>query len=237
MMQSADKETVNQVTYMMDQLMSDATELCASEGEAPEAGDEDEDISYYAEATDEARDGDAPKGEELLLGEFLATTEEALQQSKTISQHFADPEAEEEHVTKEEKGSKADRPVTPIMTGGGQENAPLIDSRVPSAMRARPKIPRTPIPVDKLQKANEELLKVAYYVQKNEGSNKKKPQPQKSGRVESDEELKQEPRPKPVRSEAKTRGEERKKEHHYAPGQKKKEAAPAAEPVTCALNM
>ena len=64
------------------------------------------------------------------------------------------------------------------MAPGETENQlQVFDGRIPSAMKARPKIPRTPIPLDKLEqvkKQNEEILRNAVYIQKNEGANKKK---------------------------------------------------------------
>ena len=91
-MKMADKSMARQLTYMLSQLEAETTESCPSEEEEPLADDSEEDISYYADETDELKPGSesgTPMGEDLLLGEFLATTEEALQQSKTISQQLA----------------------------------------------------------------------------------------------------------------------------------------------------
>ena len=73
----------------------------------------------------------------------------------------------------EEENKEKDRPITPVH---GFTKAP-IDSRIPSAMRAKPKIPRTPIPIEKLEqvkKGNEEFFKKAIYIQKSDQEIKKK---------------------------------------------------------------
>jgi len=132
--------------------------------------------------------------------------------------------------------------VTPI--NGLPENRGIsMDTRIPSAMRARPKIPRTPIPLDRLEqarRANEDLLMNGYYVQKNESASKKKqvfkPMPKESEEKQmypKEEDPLSHPlisdaaRQKVIRSEAKSRedrkaGKDFKKEAHYT-GPKKKE--------------
>ena len=235
---SSDPNIARQITYMLGQLENEAAEQCSSDEEDAAADESEEDISYYAEDGDETiagPKGTVAAGEELLLSEFLATTEDALQQSKTISQQMAS-NGPEEIV---EPPEKKDRPVTPI--NGLLDNRPMIDSRIPSAMRARPKIPRTPIPMDKLEqakKANEELFKNAMYIQKNENANKKKqlsrlPGEEVKPTVVKEEEPLAHPiipeatRQKMIRSEAKNRGEDRKlvkevkKEGHYGSLKKK----------------
>eukprot|EP01022_Parablepharisma_sp_SALTPOND_P008149 TRINITY_DN135286_c0_g1_i1.p2 TRINITY_DN135286_c0_g1~~TRINITY_DN135286_c0_g1_i1.p2 ORF type:complete len:389 (+),score=50.21 TRINITY_DN135286_c0_g1_i1:2241-3407(+) len=202
-----DENMARQITYMLSQLEADSSEACPSDEEDAAGDESEEDISYYAEEGDDISPGGRgtmAAGEELLLSEFLATTEEALQQSKTISQQLAGNGPEE--VVEERK----DRPVTPI--NGLPDNRPSIDSRIPSAMRARPKIPRTPIPMEKLEQAkreNEELYKNAMHIHKNEFANKKK-QLNKHGNDRVDEGQKmgmhsskeEEPLPHPIITEA-----------------------------------
>jgi len=233
---SADQGIAKQITYMLGQLENDTSDSYPSDEEDNGGEESEEDISYYAEETDDLTSSNGKTGvvagEELLLSEFLASTEEALQQSKTISQQMAISGPEE--ITEPEE--KKDRPVTPI--NGLPENRPVIDSRIPSAMRARPKIPRTPIPIDRLEqakKANEEFMKQATHIHINEHANKKKAarntpeeissgnkntQPQLnslSGQSKEDEPIvhpmiSEATRQKVIRSEAKNRtGEENKK--------------------------
>ena len=148
------------------------------------ADETDDEISYYEEDAEEDKEINAnglPKGEDLLLGEFLASTDDAMQQSKTIAEKLIrswEKYLSQAGENQEIKEGKQNRPTTPI--GAGEENpikkAAAADARIPSAMRARPKIPRTPIPVDKMEQAkkeSEELFKNVLYV-RNENSNKKK---------------------------------------------------------------
>ena len=224
LMKNTDKNISKQLVYMLEQLKTDDAEPCLSEEEDVIENDSDEDISYYADEADEAKEPNVPTGEDLLLSEFLATTEDALQQSKTILQQLANQVQEEIIYDNVEK--KEQRPITPI--NGMAENRVAFDSRVPSAMRARPKIPRTPIPLDKLEQAhktNEDLIKNGAVVvpPRNEGSNKKK-QTQKlhpEAKFSKEEEIPAHPiitdaaRQKVIRSEAKNRGVEDKKHAMY----------------------
>eukprot|EP00826_Nyctotherus_ovalis_P033607 TRINITY_DN2732_c0_g1_i3.p1 TRINITY_DN2732_c0_g1~~TRINITY_DN2732_c0_g1_i3.p1 ORF type:complete len:255 (+),score=101.70 TRINITY_DN2732_c0_g1_i3:1834-2598(+) len=171
---------------MLAQLRDDSSELYPSDGEDVEEAESEEDISYYAEG-DHNDAGIEKSVAEDLMKEFALNKEDALQQSIT--------EKESEEIM-EEKTSQLMLPDDP--------NNPA-EGRIPSAMRARPKIPRTPIPNQKLEqvrKENQEILRNAVHVQKNPQSNKKKP----VERVKEEERFVQENvRKKMIRSEAKSR--------------------------------
>lgn len=164
----AEPNAARQIAYVLSQLDSDNIEPCVSD-EEESAEESEDDISYYAEETDNAPYGGKSiliAGEEL-LSEFQAQSknENAFQQSKVSGRKQSEVEYE---INEEIK----DRPVTPVY---GFTKTP-IDCRIPSAMRAKPKIPRTPIPQEKLEeikKADEEFFKQAVYVPKNEQKVKK----------------------------------------------------------------
>lgn len=181
MMQNSDPDNKNQLMYILKKLSEEPEDNMPSDEEECGADETDDEISYYEEDAEEDKEINAnglPKGEDLLLGEFLASTDDAMQQSKTIAEKLAVKVSESAGENQEIKEGKQNRPTTPI--GAGEENpikkAAAADARIPSAMRARPKIPRTPIPVDKIEQAkkeSEELFKNVLYV-RNENSNKKK---------------------------------------------------------------
>ncbi len=164
MIRSQNEEIGNQLRFMLGQLQaSDEEQPDYGSDEEEKPGDETEDdISYCPEDEEEDKEMSGKgiqTGEELLLGEFLASTEDALQQSRIISQQMASRKVSPTNLG-------ADRPVTPV-SGAAKNPMPPVDIRVPSAMRARPKIPRTPIPVERLEqvrKENTEILHNAVHV-------------------------------------------------------------------------
>lgn len=134
-----DKIHSRQISHVLSQLNTDTEEPQFSD-EDPTAEESEDDISCYEEESDKVvYEAKGAMGEELLASEFLANIEEAVEQSKTISQIWPD-------VKEEEK-----RPITPIRGSVG-----TIDSRIPSAMRSKPKIPRTPILEDKIPSKKDE---------------------------------------------------------------------------------
>jgi hypothetical protein len=207
--ENAEPNERRQIVYVLSQLDNDNTEPCVSD-EEESAEESEDDISYYAEETDNAPYGEKSvliAGEEL-LSEFMIYRDNAFQQSKVSSRK---PSEVNYDIQEENK----DRPITPVY---GFTKTP-IDPRVPSAMRAKPKIPRTPIPQEKLEeikKADEEFFKQAIYIPRNANEQK----PKKGGKVTHEEqpisEVKQELHhaiPETVRKkdEVKTRMPEEKK--------------------------
>ena len=89
----------NQLKYMLAQLASEEAEECVSGDEEKVEDEADEDMSYFAEEEEEDKEiqgKGVATGEELLMGEFIASTEDALQQSKTISQQLASQAPQED---------------------------------------------------------------------------------------------------------------------------------------------
>lgn len=174
---------------MLEQLRDDSSKFYPSDAEDIEEAESEEDISYYAE--DDRNEGEKSAAEDFMK-EFSLNREETIQQSIT-------EKATNEVV--EERNSQLMIPDDP--------NA-LAEGRIPSAMRARPKIPRTPIPNHKLEqvkKENQEILRNAAHVQKNPQTNKKKPI--ERVKEDSSQRLMQENvRKKMIRSEAKNRNPE-----------------------------
>lgn len=90
-------------------------------------------------------------GEEWLTSMFLLNNEEAMAQTVTISKKIAD-----ENKEKLNKSDISKRPVSPFGTIPGQENpfglsrlgyaqpSSNLDRSLPSALKTRNKIPRTP---------------------------------------------------------------------------------------------
>jgi len=168
--ESAEPNEKRQIAYVLSQLENDNTEPCVSDEE--ESAEESEDnISYYAEETDNApyRGKSMLIAGEELLAEFIISRDNIFQQSKISSRKLSEGEDNSQEENK-------DRPTTPVH---GFTKAP-IDPRIPSGMRAKPKIPRTPIPQEKLEeikKADEEFFKKAIIVPSN------KPKVKKIGKV------------------------------------------------------
>lgn len=179
---------------MLAQLRDDSSELYPSDGEDIEEAESEEDISYYAEA-DHNDAGVEKSVAEDLMKEFALNKEDALQQS----------------ITEIESEALAEERTSQLMPPDDSNGA--AEGRIPSAMRARPKIPRTPIPGQKLEQArreNQELLRNAAHAQKNPQSCKKKAE-----RVKEEERVVQEnARKKVIRSEAKNRTPDFGKEGH-----------------------
>ena len=188
---TSDEGVAQQLACILDQLASPDEDLYASDEEENPNDETEDDISYYAD-DDPGHDfeHDGLTGEHLLLGQFLASTADALLQSRAVSQQLASQNKESQEPSQSSvsrilpllqngaEESKERRPATPVMGPADPDSQRrLDDARIPSAMKARPKIPRTPIPLDRLEqikRQNEELLRNAVHIQKNEGANKKK---------------------------------------------------------------
>lgn len=210
LLEDAETNTGRQIRCVLSQLESDSTEPYVSD-EEESAEESEDDISYYVEESDNAPYGGKSvlaAGEEL-LSEFLAAGQSALQHAKVTPQTQYDTQEE-----------LKDRPITPVY---GFTKTP-IDSRIPSAMRAKPKIPRTPIPKEKLEevkRADDEFFRKAIFVQKNEQKPKNQQNSSKVPSNEAKEELQIIPesvRKKEIKTEARARVPEEKK---YAKDMKK----------------
>eukprot|EP00826_Nyctotherus_ovalis_P043117 TRINITY_DN4510_c0_g1_i13.p1 TRINITY_DN4510_c0_g1~~TRINITY_DN4510_c0_g1_i13.p1 ORF type:complete len:242 (+),score=95.72 TRINITY_DN4510_c0_g1_i13:1852-2577(+) len=229
LLEGAETNTARQITYVLSQLENDNTEPCVSDEEEP-AEESEDDISYYAEESDNALYGGKSvlvAGEEL-LSEFLAGGQAAFQQSKVSPQTQYDTQEE-----------LKDRPITPVY---GFTKTP-IDNRIPSAMRAKPKIPRTPIPKEKLEevkRADDEFFRKAIFVQRNDQKPRNQQNSSRAPSSEMKEELQTIPesvRKKETKTEARARAPEEKKyakevkkELHYASAKREQPA-----PVVLAL--
>ena len=92
MMINSDADNKKQLTYILKKLSEDPEDNLPSEEEECGADETDDEISYYEEDAEEDKEINVkglPKGEELLLGEFLASTDDAMQQSKTIAEKLS----------------------------------------------------------------------------------------------------------------------------------------------------
>lgn len=90
-----------------------------------------------------------PVGEELLTQQFVLATDQAMAQTMTISKRMDD---HREHRLNHSAISKDERPVTGFggsenpfnLSKMGYANPAALDRAIPSAMKSRPRIPRTP---------------------------------------------------------------------------------------------
>ena len=194
-----------QIVYMLEQLNDESSVLYPSDREDAEEAESEEDISYYADGDHNEMVMEKSAVEDFIK-QLSLNKEDVMQQSIT-------EKVDEELI--EERNSQ-------LLFPNDSDN--FAESRIPSAMRARPKIPRTPIPTQKLdqvKKENQEILKNAIYIQKNPQSNKKK-QMEKVKGEEPQYLMQEDVRKKMIRSEAKSRTAE---EHKLGKNTiKKKEA-------------
>lgn len=126
LMQNSDEHFKRQIQYILDQLHSVQEEDCLSDDNDDDVEDRDEDESeiedYIAEDEDMddiIREGGVLTGEDLLNARYMPKP--ILSSSK---------------VSLQDLGKPPSRPVTPAQQA--------IEYKLPSEMRSRPKIPRTP---------------------------------------------------------------------------------------------
>ena len=138
------------------------------EYESVSGSEHDEDIIARRKLTDEA----------LLKAEFGTEKEESksiIEYNESKCEVDISKESdlgEQVKMDKESYASDYEKPETSVV-----EEKQANESRIPTAMKSRPKIPRTPIPEDKLiqiRKENEEFKKNAMHIYVKEEANLKK---------------------------------------------------------------
>ena len=161
---------------MLKQLRDNSSDLPQSDEDDCEDAESEEDIAYYAE-DDISLERNAEEDFD------IEPQENTLQQS----------------VTGNMLNDHQDKMASPM----GEENN-TVNNRIPSAMKARPKIPRTPIPEQKLEevkKENEEIINNNNLVQKSPQNNKKKTI-EKIKEIESQRTIQESENRKMIKSEA-----------------------------------
>lgn len=150
MLGTADEQIEKQLRYILSQLQSEETEECLSDNNE-DAMDFEEDEEYETENEEEVdediRNSGCPVGEQLLQ-EFA--------EGNAIPSEYMSPQV---HLYKSSVSSSS------------------AARNLPSAMRSRPKIPRTPMSKEILnlvKKENEVILKNTAHAHKNENADKKK---------------------------------------------------------------
>jgi hypothetical protein len=179
---SCDEETRNQIQCIIKRVYRDPSkEEEEALNEVPEIeADDDEEYESVGEIE---QDEDIIArgiltGEALLKAEFGPEREE----SKDIIECN---EPKHELKISKESGSREQAKIDEesYVSGYGNPETPIVvekqvsEARIPTAMKSRPKIPRTPIPEERLRqvrKENEEFKKNAMHIYVNEEANLKK---------------------------------------------------------------
>lgn len=167
-MQNSDEQFQRQIQYILNQLTAEAVEgnqEREDEQNEDEIDDEEEDEDEYGEEgnnehqEDLEEDGEyndtikiegIPVGEELLTQQFVLINDQAMAQTMTISKRMEDQK--EQKLNHSAISKDEGRPVTGLggsenpfnLSRMGYANPAANDKGVPSAMKSRPRIPRTP---------------------------------------------------------------------------------------------
>ena len=164
-MMETEEQMQRQMQYIYRQLTADAepaldvhSDVEDEDDDFEETGDQDDDYNddeFFAEDedfNDTLRLEGVMTGEEWLTSQFLLSNQEAMAQSVTISRRI-----DEENKDKLNKSdiSRSNRPISPFVSGPDgnpfqhskialMANPNLLDRSLPSALKTRNKIPRTP---------------------------------------------------------------------------------------------
>jgi len=152
MLANSDEQIGRQLAYILNQLNSDQAEECVS--------DDNEDVLDYEDDENYETENEEEVDEEI-INSGVAVGEQLLQE-------FAEGD-----IIPPEYSS----PAKSLNKTNNIANVSTTSRNLPSAMRSRPKIPRTPISQEMLniiRKENESILKSATHIYRNEAANKKK---------------------------------------------------------------
>ncbi len=163
LMENSDERFTKQIQYIMDQLNSDPkekSELLSKSQTLSESNDEDNDVDDLDEDDDLVEEEELeesihlekafPLGEDLLNQYFILPPEEALKQKNMIKsmvhdQHKSLNTSRIKELRNPEAGVPFKRPTTPSLVSNNQSVIEGQSRELPSELRARPKILRTPM--------------------------------------------------------------------------------------------
>ena len=172
-MQNSDEQFQRQIQYILNQLQAEAIEgdqEAEDEGQAAAVEDEEEededeyggeddrdpdnpgnnaDMEEDGEYNDTIKIEGIPVGEELLTQQFVLGMDEGMAQTVTITKRIE--EQREQRLNHSAISKEEGRPVTGFggenpfnLSKMGYANPAANDRGIPSAMKSRPRIPRTP---------------------------------------------------------------------------------------------
>ena len=157
LMENSDERFTKQIQYIMDQLSQDPSKSELSKSQTlSESNEEDNDVDDLDEDDDLVEeeeleesihlDKNIPLGEDLLDKYFLLPPEQAVKQSNLVKSAMKDQQKSYRSIKeiKDTNGVPFNRPTTPSLMSN---NASIIEQSrdIPSEMKARPKILRTPM--------------------------------------------------------------------------------------------
>ena len=189
LMENSDERFTKQIQYIMDQLNSDPkekSELLSKSQTLSESNDEDNDVDDLDEDDDLVEeeeleesihlDKSIPLGEDLLNQYFLLPPEEALKQTNMIKSMVKDQQkslntSRIKEPRNADVGAPFRRPTTPSLASNNQSIIEGQSRELPSELRARPKILRTPMEgmVKNNQVQNSQVMEIKEEIKENQG--------------------------------------------------------------------
>ena len=175
LMENSEEQLARQIQYILQQLENEQSEELMSDDTEDylEAEEDDEyETEQEEEIDEEIANADLLTGEELLMNEFVASMEEGLSQTKEVTERMVE---HTQHISRvghsdlDESRSQISekilfRPSTPISM---IPSIPATGRNVPSALKSRPRIPRTPLNPERLSavhKENREVFIIYIYI-------------------------------------------------------------------------
>lgn len=165
LLENSDERFTKQIQYIMDQLSSDPpkdkSEILSKSQTLSESNDEDNDVDDFDDDDDLAEEEELeesihletsfPLGEDLLTKLFALPLEEGSKQQSFVRSMVKDQQQKNLNTSKfydkknQDPNNLFKRPTTPSLVGNNVSNVVDKSRELPSEMKSRPKILRTPM--------------------------------------------------------------------------------------------